>query len=34
MAKGRVPNITTMRSLVDGLVSIDKVDEAWKIMDS
>ncbi|KAL6553210.1 hypothetical protein OROGR_007052 [Orobanche gracilis] len=32
MAKGWVPNITTMRSVVDGLVSIDKVDEARKII--
>ncbi|KAI3466580.1 hypothetical protein Pfo_023243 [Paulownia fortunei] len=32
MAKGWVPNITTMKSLVDGLVSIEKVDEAREII--
>ncbi|KAK4386693.1 Pentatricopeptide repeat-containing protein, mitochondrial [Sesamum angolense] len=32
MAKGWVPNITTMKSLVDGLVSIEKVDEAKEII--
>ncbi|PIN00591.1 hypothetical protein CDL12_26905 [Handroanthus impetiginosus] len=32
MAKGWVPNITTMRSLVDGLVNIEKVDEAREII--
>lgn len=32
MPKGWVPNITTMKSLVNGLVSIDKVDEAKEII--
>lgn len=32
MAKGWVPNITTMKLLVDGLVSISKVDEAREII--
>ncbi|KAK6133299.1 hypothetical protein DH2020_032962 [Rehmannia glutinosa] len=32
MAKGWVPNITTMKSLVDGLVSIEKIDDAKEII--
>ncbi|KAK4439323.1 Pentatricopeptide repeat-containing protein, mitochondrial [Sesamum alatum] len=32
MLKGWVPNITTMKSLVDGLVRIEKVDEARYII--
>ncbi|KAL3624982.1 hypothetical protein CASFOL_031650 [Castilleja foliolosa] len=32
MAKGWVPNITTMKMLVDGLISIEKVDEAREII--
>lgn len=31
MAKGWVPNVSTMKSLVNGLVSIEKVDEAREI---
>ncbi|KAK6149779.1 hypothetical protein DH2020_017304 [Rehmannia glutinosa] len=32
MSKGWVPNFTTMKSLVDGLVSIEKVNEAREII--
>ncbi|KAL7103021.1 hypothetical protein ACP275_08G154400 [Erythranthe tilingii] len=32
MSKGWIPNITTMKSLVNGLVSIEKVDEAKEII--
>ncbi|KAL2244910.1 pentatricopeptide repeat-containing protein At1g61870, mitochondrial-like [Sesamum indicum] len=32
MSKGWVPNITTMKSLVDGLVRIEKVDDAREII--
>ncbi|EPS65053.1 hypothetical protein M569_09725 [Genlisea aurea] len=32
ISKGWVPNISTMRSLVNGLVSIEKVDEAREII--
>ncbi|KAI3456435.1 hypothetical protein Pfo_013098 [Paulownia fortunei] len=32
MSKGWVPKITTMKSLVDGLVSIEKVNEAREII--
>ncbi|EYU33904.1 hypothetical protein ABFS82_08G149500 [Erythranthe guttata] len=32
MSKGWIPNITTMKSLVNGLVSVEKVDEAKEII--